>query len=203
MKRFILLAISVSFSIVSNAQYYGGGNTKVGQTGKSSKQQYLGEFSTARNNTSKTESTASEWDGSIYGIGYSADFDFADKGGLGLSLNGFSGNDKHVGLSFMWNGIYNVGTEKFMNSYQALLGPNFYTAVTDNLIFYAPLCLSVSSMGDSDKIYWGGALIPSIGIKAGALFLSAGWNLFYNFSAKEDQFNSKNFVITLGIFTNR
>lgn len=194
MKKFILLVFVMYSTFAANAQYYGNGTLKVGNSEYTSKSSYRNEY------TSDNSVSTSSWNGTAYGIGYASTFDDADKGGFGISVHGFFRGGKHIGMSMMWNGIYNLGTEKFFDYYQGLIGPNFNLPVTDNVILFAPLCLSMSSVGGSDKIYWGASLIPSVGIKFGSFFLSAGWNLSYNFSAKEDQFNSEQFAISLAIF---
>lgn len=194
-RQFTLIAVMVFAALTVNAQFYGSGNSKVG--GGSSKRAYSSGLTAEKPSSSR--SSSSSWECAAYGIGYSANFDYADKGALGIALYGFPGSDKHVGMAIQYNGIYSLASEKFFDDFKGCLGPNFYTALSDEVVLFAPLCLTVSSMSsESSKLSWGAALIPSIGLKLGKLFLSAGWNVEYNFSAKQDNFNTETFHISLG-----
>jgi hypothetical protein len=73
--------------------------------------------------------------------------------------------------------------------------------INKNLILYAPVCATYSgySDGSSDqKTAWGASVIPSLGLKAGKLFISAGWNLAYSF--KTEKTDTECFFINLGLF---
>lgn len=193
MKRHLMIIAAIVFAtLAANAQFYGTGNQKVG-SGNSKRS-----FSSSQTvEKSSSQSSSSDWDCEAIGIDYHASFDFADKGSFGLTAYGFNGSNKHVGGAFQWNHIYSLASEKFVECLEYRLGPNFYQVLSSNVVLFAPLCLTMSTIPDSEKIYWGATFTPSLGLKLGKLFLSAGWNLTYNFSAKQDQFNSETFNISL------
>lgn len=194
MRKFILLVFATCPIFVANAQYYGNGTQKIGNSKYANKSEnYQSEY------TSDKSVSTSSWDGGVWGVKYTSTFEDAGKGSFGIVGYGFGKNP--LVMSMMLDGIYNLGTEKFFEYYQFSIGPNLNLPMTDNVILFAPVCLSMSQVKGSEKFYWGATVIPSIGLKFGRLFLSAGWNLFYDFSAKEDQFNSKQFAISLAIFT--
>ncbi len=200
MKKLILTALIALTTVAIHAQVYGGGNTKVGNgtpTTKKGDSNIANIYSTSTNmsDASQQPTGTAGWNSATsYGIGYAALFDYADKGSLGLQLHGGLGSG--VGMSMIWDGIYSLSTKKFMKEYAFHVGPNFNTALGDNAILYAPLCLSVTGEGDS-KPTWGASFIPSLGVKFDRLFISAGWCVTYGFKASK--FNAKSFVIHIGV----
>lgn len=194
MKRIVLSLVAVCIALSVSAQYYGSGNSKIGSK-RSNKSNYRNNLTT----TNTSAETKDPWNCSVVGIGYIADTEFLDKGSFGLTESFFAGSDRHVGAMLQWSDMYNLASEKFMDNIKCLLGPIFYQSFTDNFILFAPLCVSISTLPGGKKLYWGAALMPSIGLKAGALFLSAGWNITYPFSGEKKEIDTKTVSISLGV----
>lgn len=139
----------------------------------------------------------------VFGAGYGSTFDYVDKGDLGYEIHAFGLANSAIGLSMRLGGFYNFATKKFIENYSVSIGPNVCLPITRNFAFYTPLYVNISSVptyedGESKtKTQWGASLIPSLAIKAGSFFLSAGLNISKAF-VSESKITANAFMITIG-----
>lgn len=142
-----------------------------------------------------------EWHGGVWSLNYIASGDYADKGSIGVNSDGFMLGESNFGYSWGFMGMYSLATKKWFDSFASYLGPNIAFPITKELLLYVPVCVTMSSegSGSDSKIVWGASATPSIGIKLGNAFISAGWYMYHNF--KSSQSNTDCFFVTLGIFS--
>ncbi len=109
-------------------------------------------------------------DYSFYGLTYTADFDYIDKGVYGLASHVFGPKGFGVSFHIGWN------FENYL--FQTKIGPNYCLPFSENTFFYVPLQAvlnwqSIEGM-DDNEFSWGAELTPSIGLKFGKFIFSAG-----------------------------
>ncbi len=150
----------------------------------------------------KFGSPNSSWDDHITsGIRYLANVDDVGKGSFGYEMNTFNSFGKSIGMSLAIDGIYSLASKKFFDVWNVSVGPNYSYPLNEKFILYAPLYVSIAQWYGSDKIHVGAVLVPSVGFRLGGLFLSAGWNFSYSFTASEDNFSAKNFNVSISGIT--
>jgi hypothetical protein len=161
-------------------------------------------FLTPSMSNESTTSLRDVWSTGTWSLNYLANFDYADKGGIGFSMDCFMAGGSPIGLSWGFQGLYNLATEKWCSDgFGGFFGPNVAFPLSENFLLYAPVCATCTSYTNIDgdiKSAWGASVVPSIGIKMGNLFVSAGWYLSYSF--KTSKSNSDSFFVNIGLFFN-
>lgn len=150
------------------------------------------------------KSLGEEWNVDFSYLEYNANFDYLDKGDLGVGWHSFGKNG--IGCSFMWHGIYSFATEKWLDTYSISLGPNFSKPISKSVLFYAPLCANMESYSTIDsngksksKIAWSASFIPSIALRSGHFVFSFGWIIKYSFEKNvKDRMTANVLMLNIG-----
>lgn len=207
------------------------GEREVFSEDKAEKEAFLGtgintDFTEKDENGNRSPNTNNEtlndqWDGDLTFISYNGEFEHADKGSFGIGAHFLRFAGSPIGMSLSGNGIYNLGTKKWLDSKAGCslsFGLNFSQPLSKAILLYAPLCATstfysydvpgktihtnkkdYTTTETKHKTYWGMSLIPSIAIRSGKFVLSAGWMLSYSFETKK--FDTKAFIISIAIFS--
>lgn len=120
------------------------------------------------------------WDYGFFGLTYSADMEYIDKG-----VYGFGG---HIFGSKGFGGSFTIGGNFDTSLCQFKLGPNYCAPISKNAYFYIPLYAVLNGTYFDDDTWefgWGLDLVPSIGLKFGKFHIGAGLNLTWGEGSDE------------------
>lgn len=143
----------------------------------------------------------------VFGVGYGASFDYADKGSLVYEMHSFGFGNSAIGMSSRISELYSFATEKVFDNYSFSIGPNVCLPITPNFAFFTPMYLTLASVKEPKyekgtitneiKTQWGASLEPSLAFKSGSFFLSAGLCISKAF-VSESKITANAFMITIG-----
>lgn len=120
--------------------------------------------------SSSSSKSLSAWDFCFYGLSYTADLDYFDKGTYSFGGHVFYPNG--IGVSFY------EGFNFEFDVVQTKIGPSYCVPFSNIAFFYVPLQAVLNwtfiEGEDDPKFGWGAELTPSIGLKFGHIVIAAG-----------------------------
>lgn len=133
----------------------------------------------SNNESINTSHKLNPWDYGFFGLTYSADMEYIDKGVYGVG--------GHIFGSKGFGGSFTLGLNFDSALYQSKLGPNYCAPISKNAYFYIPLYAVLNGIyvDDEKEFGWGLDLVPSIGFKFGKFHIGAGLNLTWSEGSDE------------------